>query len=131
MNLRKWGLTALGMTFTVTSLSPATAQSVSLERSGQTFHAAVCPRGNLNGTARCFAHQVTDARGNPLNGKANPAATPSGYGPAELKAAYGLIGVAGSGTPTVAIVDAYGYPRAEADLATYRAQYGLPPCTTA
>jgi hypothetical protein len=32
---------------------------------------------------------------------------------------------------TVAIVDAYNLPSAEADLATYRAQYGLPPCTTA
>jgi subtilase family serine protease len=32
---------------------------------------------------------------------------------------------------TVAIVDAFDDPNAEADLATYRAQYGLPPCTTA
>jgi len=31
----------------------------------------------------------------------------------------------------VALVDAYDDPNAEADLATYRAQYGLPPCTTA
>jgi len=31
----------------------------------------------------------------------------------------------------IAIVDAYGYAGAEADLAVYRAQYGLPPCTTA
>src|SRR5581483_8360822 len=32
---------------------------------------------------------------------------------------------------TVAIVDAYDDPTAESDLATYRAQYGLPACTTA
>src|SRR5262249_14823801 len=31
---------------------------------------------------------------------------------------------------TVAIVDAYDDPRAEADLAVYRDTYGLPPCTT-
>jgi subtilase family serine protease len=31
----------------------------------------------------------------------------------------------------VAIVDAYDDPNAESDLATYRAQYGLPACTTA
>jgi subtilase family serine protease len=31
----------------------------------------------------------------------------------------------------VAVVDAYGYTNAEADLAVYRAQYGLPACTTA
>ena len=32
---------------------------------------------------------------------------------------------------TVAIVDAYDDPTAEADLGVYRSQYGLPPCTTA
>ena len=37
---------------------------------------------------------------------------------------------AGAGQ-TVAIVDAYDDPNAEADLAVYRAQYGLPACTTA
>jgi len=132
MNLRNWGLTALGLASAVTMASPTAAQTVRLERSGPTFHVAVCPRGNANGTARCFAHQVTDARGNPVNGKANPAAaTPSGYGPADLRAAYGLSTTTGSGTPTVAIVDAYGYPNAEADLAVYRSTYGLPPCTTA
>jgi subtilase family serine protease len=31
----------------------------------------------------------------------------------------------------VAIVDAYDNPNVEADLAVYRAQFGLPPCTTA
>ena len=110
----------------------ANAQSaVAVERSGHTFHVAVCPHGNPRGTARCFAHEVTDERGNPIDGKANPNATPAGYGPAELQAAYGLTGVAGNGTPTVAIVDAFAYPRAAADLAVYRAQYGLPACTTA
>jgi len=131
MNLPNWGLTALGLTFAVAGASPAAAQTVRLERSGPTFHVAVCPRGNPNGTARCFAHQVTDARGNPINGKVNPAATPSGYGPAQLQSAYGLTGVTGSGAPTVAIVDAFAYPNAEADLAVYRSQYNLPPCTTA
>jgi subtilase family serine protease len=73
---------------------------------------------------------VTDARGNPVNGKPAPnAGTPSGYGPADLKSAYAI--PAGTGTPTIAIVDAYGYANAESDLATYRAQYGLAPCTTA
>jgi len=132
MRLSKWGLVGLGVAFGVVGAGPAAAQSVrAVEHSGRVFHVAVCPRGNPAGTARCFAHQVTDARGNPLNGKANPAATPQGYGPADLIAAYGLTGVSGSGTPTVAIVDAFGYKNAEADLAVYRSQYGLPPCTTA
>jgi subtilase family serine protease len=59
-----------------------------------------------------------------------PNATPSGYGPADLRAAYNITG-SGSSSITVAIVDAYGYNNAESDLAKYRAQFGLPPCTTA
>jgi len=129
MMLRSWGLVGLGVALSAVGVSPAAAQSVQLERSGNSFHAAVCARGTPAGTARCFAHVVTDARGNPHNGKATPAATPQGYGPAQLQSAYNI--PAGTGSPTVAIVDAYGYPNAEADLAVYRAQYGLPPCTTA
>src|SRR5204862_7514451 len=39
-------------------------------------------------------------------------------------------GTAGAGQ-TVAIVDAFDDPSAEADLNTYRSTYGLPACTTA
>ena len=133
MNLRKWGPIALGFALGIVSVSPAAAETLQLERSGNSYHSAVCARGNPLGTARCFAHVVTDARGNIRNGKnpAAPLAAPGGYGPADLQAAYGTAGVAPSGTPTIAIVDAYGYPNAEADLATYRTQYGLPACTTA
>ncbi len=55
---------------------------------------------------------------------------PTGYGPADIESAYHLSPSAGAGK-TVAIVDAYDDPYAEADLAAYRAHYGLPPCTTA
>src|SRR5690348_490371 len=102
MYLRMLGATALTLAMGLTGANPAAAQNVRVEQSGRTFHVAVCPRGNPAGTARCFAHQVTDARGNPLNGKVNPASTPSGYGPADLQSAYGLTGVSGSGA-TVAI----------------------------
>jgi subtilase family serine protease len=131
MKLRTWGPLALASALGFVSVSPAAADTVRVEHSGRVFHVAVCPRGVPNGTARCFAHVVTDARGNPINGKTNPAATPSGYGPADLQSAYGLVGLASSGTPIVAIVDAFAYPNAEADLAVYRSQYGLPACTTA
>ncbi|WP_442814325.1 putative Ig domain-containing protein [Streptomyces sp. NBC_01198] len=60
----------------------------------------------------------------------SPDATPSGYGPTDLQGAYALPSSAGSGA-TVAIVDAQDDPSAEADLGTYRSQYGLPACTTA
>ncbi|HEV2885411.1 MAG TPA: hypothetical protein VGX49_00750, partial [Jatrophihabitans sp.] len=61
---------------------------------------------------------------------ATPSATPAGYGPPELISAYHLDTSLGSGQ-TVALVDAFDSPSAEADLAVYRAQYGLPACTTA
>jgi len=60
-------------------------------------------------------------------------AAPSGYGPGDLQAAYKLTQASaqdGSGE-TVALVDAFDDPHAASDLAVYRAQYGLPPCTTA
>ena len=131
MNLRIWGVVGVASAVALSASSPGFAQSerALLERSGHSYHVAVCPHGNPHDTARCFAHVVTDARGNPINGKATPQAVPSGYGPADLKAAYSV--PAGSGSPTVAIVDAFGYRNAEADLAKYRAQYGLPACTTA
>lgn len=54
----------------------------------------------------------------------------SGYGPADLQAAYNLPSSTDGSGVTVAIVDAYGYPTAAADLAAYRTQWGLPACTT-
>ncbi|HEY7048312.1 MAG TPA: S53 family peptidase [Jatrophihabitantaceae bacterium] len=54
---------------------------------------------------------------------------PTGLAPADIQAAY-RVPNAGPGR-TIAIVDAYDDPNAESDLSAYRAQYGLPPCTTA
>jgi subtilase family serine protease len=127
MHLRKWGLTALALACGALAGTVASANQP-LERSGNTYHHAACARGNPNGTARCFAHVVTNARGEEVNGKVTPNVVPSGYGPADLRSAYNITA---NGTTTIAIVDAYGYTNAESDLAVYRAQYGLPPCTTA
>jgi subtilase family serine protease len=55
---------------------------------------------------------------------------PPGYHPADLISAYKLTATNGSGQ-TVAIVDAFDNPKAEADLAVYRSSFGLPACTTA
>src|SRR5689334_21709963 len=76
------------------------------------------------GAAACAAIVRTDAHGTPM-----AAAAPSGYGPSDLRSAYNLPATGGGGR-TVAIVDAYNDPTAESDLAVYRSQYGLPPCTT-
>lgn len=56
----------------------------------------------------------------------------SGLRPTDLHSAYALPNTTSvSATQTIAIVDAYNDPAAEADLATYDAQVGLPECTTA
>ena len=53
-----------------------------------------------------------------------------GYDPKDLQSAYNIpSGVAT--TQTIALVDAFGYPNAESDLAKYRERYGLAPCTKA
>lgn len=60
-------------------------------------------------------------------------AAPQAGSPAFLQAAYDLAGLsatAGTGD-TVAVVDAYGDSNAEADMAHYRATFGLPACTSA
>ena len=78
------------------------------------------------GSARCHAI----AKLGP-DGLVATAVTPSGFGPADLQNAYKLPSSTGGVGMTVAVVDAYDYPNAESDLAVYRSQYGLPPCTTA
>jgi subtilase family serine protease len=75
------------------------------------------------GYASCSSRVVTDAKGAPA-----ATAAPAGYGPSDIRSAYNLNG--SNSTQTVAIVDAYDDPNAESDLATYRSQYGLSPCTT-
>ena len=118
------GLTALA--FCLAAASAAQAQAV--ERSGNVYHIRVCPGPAAPGTVRCHAHVVTDPAGKVITN-----VTPSGYGPADLQAAYNVVHTASvSGTgPLIAIVDAYGYPNAERDLGVYRKQYGLPACTSA
>jgi len=85
-------------------------------------HALVC---DASGQARCHARVLVDAAGNVAVN-----ATPAGLGPVQLRDAY-KITATGSSSTIIAIVDAFGYPNAEADLATYRSTFGLPPCTTA
>lgn len=103
-----------------------------VQRDDNVLVVAVCGGDPLTGSnAQCGAKVVTDASGTPIETvtPGTVGATPKGFGPADLRAAYN-IPLSGS-TATIAIVDAYGYPNAERDLAVYRAQYGLPPCTTA
>ena len=65
----------------------------------------------------------------PIHVRPNASSTPTGLSPSVIKGAYGFSTnpAAGSGQ-TVAIVDAYDDPNAEADLGVFTGQYSLPSC---
>jgi subtilase family serine protease len=93
--------------------------------SHRNVHSCAAPRPRQVACNAILRETVT-----PTGQLAPAAVTPSGYGPADLRAAYGLSSTGGTGQ-TVAIVDAYDDPNAESDLNTYRSQFGIPSCTTA
>jgi hypothetical protein len=84
-------------------------------------HTAACTGSRF----QCFAQIRTDSEA-----RIAAFAAPSGFGATTLAQAYHLAATRHP-TATIAIVDAFDYANAESDLAAYRAQYGLPPCTTA
>jgi len=59
---------------------------------------------------------------------ADAAPSGDGYGPSSLQSAYDLPSSTAGAGETVAVVDAYDDPDAASDLATYRADWGLPAC---
>lgn len=76
------------------------------------------------GYAACLAWLRTDLAAQPA---ARPNATPSGYGPSDLRSAYNLATASannGAGV-TIGIVDAYDDPTAFNDVNLYRAQFGI------
>jgi hypothetical protein len=81
------------------------------------------------GYSTCFAVKRTDVPAH--KGLFVAAQAPAGYAPSDLQSAYDLPSSTAGGGETVAIVDAYDDPTAEADLQVYRAQYGLPVCDNA
>ena len=85
---------------------------------------ATCDTDEEN-TVHCHGRVIADRTGCPHQ---NPG--PAGFSPGQLRSAYKISGM-GSSATTIAVIEAYGYANAEADLAVYRTQFGLPPCTTA
>jgi subtilase family serine protease len=83
--------------------------------------AAICP-DTPDGSPYCHAFGLVDANGHLIT-----SATPTGYGPSQLRSAYKITG-SGSASTVIAVISAYNYANVEADLATYRAQFGLPAC---
>lgn len=98
--------------------------------------ASSCGMAVAGDDARCFAVYRTDiGGGNPAGDHGLRAfatnATPSGYGPSDIRSAYALPSTTAGAGQTVAIVDAYDDPNAENDVNVYRAQFGIASCTTA
>jgi hypothetical protein len=120
-------LAALVLTATPATAHAATAHAISAATPLPSNVERMCPWPPPKGEVSCLGLVRTDVRPR-VNGLG---IVPDGWGPGELQDAYNLpSGTAGDGR-TVAIVDAYDNPYAESELATYRAAYGLPPCTTA
>jgi N-acetylneuraminic acid mutarotase len=124
-------MTVLGMQIPAHAAAPSVASaSAASAASSAKKKAALEPSCATpkKGEAACFALRRTDTKA--VKGLLAASVTPSGYGAADLQSAYSLPADGGAGQ-TIAIVDAYDDPSAEADLAVYREQYGLPACTTA
>ena len=110
--------------------APNTPNAINADVTHRAQHRRVCPRES-GLTVACQAIVVTRSDG--LHPLALPG--PSGLGPFDLAAAYGLSDPRRTdwvwNGRKVIVIDAYDNPHAEFDLAVYRQTFGLPPCTTA
>jgi subtilase family serine protease len=119
-------LVAAGAVVAAATLSTVGIASASTPSAApQARHAAKVCATAPKGFAACYAKVVDDGTGKPA-----VTGAPSGLNPVDIRSAYALT-ASSSGGRTVAIVDAYNDPTAEADLGVYRSQFGLSACTTA
>lgn len=123
--LRNWLKAGLLATAIAATFVPSAAAAPPFPLPVPGLHAQVCPGPVRPGTARCHARVIVDKNNQPQT-----FSTPAGYSPSDLRNAYRISGT-GSAATTIAIVDAYGYPNAESDLAVYRSKFGLPACSSA
>jgi Putative Ig domain len=132
VNVALRGLTVLvgGTTIALSAAALATPSSAAVPMTIVNS----CSQNVGAGHYACFALRRSDVGFTPQRHfNAVPQATPAGYGPANLQSAYSLAAAAASSGAgqRVYVVDAFDDPSAESDLTTYRAQFGLPACTTA
>ena len=133
------GLSDAGSVAPVAACAPATpvrATCLAQVLSVRATRAFVHPRLRRPSSIYRFTHSRA-RRSHASTPAATPAIAAAGAPqpgtPAYLQQAYDLAwlsGTAGFGE-TIAIVDAFDDPNAESDLAVYRAEFGLPPCTSA
>jgi hypothetical protein len=83
----------------------------------------------LTTAARAHTHPMVSAHRQTLGPTLSPAEQGFGLRPVDLHAAYSLPTAAPS-AQTVALVDAYNDPQAEADLKVYSEEFALPSCTS-
>jgi hypothetical protein len=125
------GATALPSTIGA-GAAPATAKSNAAARVARADAIAAAALGRSAKPA-CGPVQPGFARCLELVDKAplgfHPTAGGFGYAPSDLQSAYNLPSATNGAGRTIAVVDAYDDPDAASDLATYRANYGLPACT--
>jgi IPT/TIG domain len=107
---------------------PPAAGAATAASSTESVHRAC--RAPRPGAAACTALRLVSAPGIP--GAAATGAAAQYLTPQDLHAAYGLPSETHfSSTQTVAVIDAFDDPTAEADLGVYDETYGLPACTSA
>ena len=112
----------VALAFVAMSATPgAFAKSVSATPAAQKL-VQICGVAPV-GSVRCMAIFAVASQFRPDSG-------PAGYHPAYLQSAYNLPSASKGTGETVAIVDAYDDPNAEADLGVYRLTFGLSACTT-
>ncbi|WP_145797447.1 S53 family peptidase [Kitasatospora atroaurantiaca] len=124
------GTAALALSSFAAAAPAGASATPTVYSKGGTSWVKACDTLAKGDTMSCKALKVTSTAQKVNALGVTPNATPSGFGPSDLLSAYNLAANGGAGQ-TIAIVDAYDDPSAESDMAVYRAQYGLPACTTA
>jgi hypothetical protein len=126
------GTAAVLIAGTAAVLAAPAAQAAPRAATGYTPPSGVidpCPQA-APGKASCAA--LTSKPADKATARPTAASTsPAGYSPANLQQAYDFQGARSGSGQTVAVVTANNDPDAASDLAAYRTEYGLAPCTVA
>ncbi len=127
--MRRAGLSLLAAsTLTSSALTASTATATTPAGTDPVSVRHACAPPIHAGQATCLALVRTDVA---AHRGVQALGSPPGLGAIDLQHAYRLPASSEGKGRTIAVVDVGDSPKAEADMAIYRAQFGLPPCTTA